>query len=110
MGSSITQLAGCSHMIHIGHALGFGCRVSTYSRFSLTFAIYRVAGEGDVAQWLEHLTASPVMHASRFQIPLFPCGVSREAALFLSSECDHFNGDHVDGGLVELRLIQVYRR
>ena len=36
--------------------------------------------EGDVAQWLERLTASPVMHASRIRTPLFPCGVFREKA------------------------------
>ena len=44
--------------------------------------------EGDVAQWLERLTASPVMHAFRVRSPLFPCGVFREAALFLPSQCD----------------------
>ena len=43
--------------------------------------------EGDVALWLERLTASPVMHASRFRTPLFPCGVFRETTLFLPSRC-----------------------
>ena len=44
--------------------------------------------EGDVAQWLERLTASPVMHASRLLTPLFQGGVFRETALFLPSQCD----------------------
>ena len=43
--------------------------------------------EGDVALWIERLTASPVMHASRFRTPLFPCGVFRETTLFLPSRC-----------------------
>ena len=33
--------------------------------------------EGDLAQWLERLTASPVMHASRVRSPLILCGVFR---------------------------------
>ena len=47
-----------------------------------------LVGEGDVAQWLERLAASPVMHASRVRTPLFRCGVFREAALILPSQCD----------------------
>ena len=35
--------------------------------------------EGDVAQWLERL------QATRSRTPLLPCGVFREAALFLPS-------------------------
>ena len=44
-----------------------------------------------MAQWLERLTVSPVMHASRVRTPLFPCGVFIETALFLPSQCDHVN-------------------
>ena len=36
---------------------------------------------GDVAQWIERLTASAVMHASRVRAPLFPCGFFRETSL-----------------------------
>ena len=44
--------------------------------------------EGDVTQWLERLTASPVMHASRFRKPLIPCGVFRETSMFIPYQCD----------------------
>ena len=56
---------------------------------------------GEVAQWLERLTASSVMHASRFRTLLFPCGVFGETAFSM------WLGDHVNGGLVELRLKPV---
>ena len=47
-----------------------------------------------------------VMHASRFQTPLFLCGVFREISLFRPSRCDQANTLMA----VELRLRPVYRR
>ena len=47
-----------------------------------------ICREGDVAQMLEHLTASPFMHASRFRAPLFPYGIFRETSLFLPPQSD----------------------
>ena len=47
-----------------------------------------VAMQGDLAQWLERLTASPVMHVSLVRTMLLPCGVFRETSLFLPSQCD----------------------
>ena len=44
--------------------------------------------EVDVVQWLERLTASPVMHASRVRTPLFRYGFLREIALFVPSQCN----------------------
>ena len=52
--------------------------------------------EGDVAQWLGHLTVSPVMHASWFRTPL--CGVFRGTALFLPSQM--WLGDHDKGAVI----------
>ena len=48
----------------------------------------RMRREGNVAQWLERLTASPVMYASLVRTPLFPFGIFREIALFPPSQCD----------------------
>ena len=63
-----------------------------YMQIGLTITtgrfILKCCRKGDVAHWLERLTASPVMHASRFRTPLFPCGVFRETSLFLPCECD----------------------
>ena len=39
--------------------------------------------EEDVVQWIERLTASPVMHASWFRTQLIMCWVFRETSLFL---------------------------
>ena len=45
--------------------------------------------EGDVAQWLERLTASQVMHASRFRTPLFPWGVGGGPMVVVSTAAFH---------------------
>ena len=64
------------------------CPVVAACRINMRGTLSCSRREGDVAQWLERLTASPVMHAFRVRSPLFPCGVFREAALFLPSQCD----------------------
>ena len=53
---------------------------------------------------VEHVTPSPVMHASRVRIPLILLVFLREISLFLPFKCDSALGNFVDGGLFNLSI------